>query len=207
MSQLIPVVPGTLAGETLPTVNARDLHQFLEVGRDFATWIKARIEQYGFEDGTDFAAIPETGERKNQWFSGWKARIDYFLSLDMAKELAMVENNPKGREARRYFIRCERELQAAQAAPALPAPAAPLPAKLHAVPIEEYVALLKDKIALLELQRTARPKRRPFSAEERAEISRRAAAGETPAGIGKAIGRSSDSVATYLRAQRRREVA
>lgn len=105
------------------------------------------------------------------------------------------------------FNRTETELRELLAAPALPAPAAPLPAKLHAVPVEEYIGLLKDKIALLELQRTARPRRRPFSAEERAEISRRAAAGETPASIGKAIGRSSDSVATYLRAQRRREVA
>ena len=92
MSQLIPVVPGTIAGETLPTVNARDLHQFLEIGRDFATWIKARIEQYGFEDGTDFAAIPETGERKNQWFSGWKARID--LADGLAATLDFYREHP-----------------------------------------------------------------------------------------------------------------
>lgn len=202
MSQLIPVVPGTLAGETLPTVNARDLHQFLEVGRDFSNWIKGRIEQYGFEDGTDFAAIAENGERKNQWFSGWKARIDYLLSLDMAKELAMVENNPKGREARRYFIRCERELQAQQATTALPPP--PPAPKLYTIPYDEYVALLKDRCALLELRLVARPPRRNLSDSERAEILRLHALGWSYPNIGKAIGRGASSVETFLRTQRKR---
>ena len=54
MTSLIPIRSGQLAGEPVQTVNARDLHAFLEVGRDFSTWVKDRIEEYGFSEGTDF---------------------------------------------------------------------------------------------------------------------------------------------------------
>ncbi len=86
------------------TVNARDLHAFLGIGKDFSNWIKARIDQYGFEEGTDYL-VAKTGE---QLPSGMKYRIDYHITLDMGKELAMVERNAKGKQARQYFIECER---------------------------------------------------------------------------------------------------
>lgn len=86
------------------TVNARELHEFLEVGKDFSTWIKDRIEKYSFTLGLDFITevFPNSGEK------GGRPQIQYFLSLDMAKELSMVENNSKGREARLYFIEVEK---------------------------------------------------------------------------------------------------
>jgi phage anti-repressor protein len=110
---LIPVVPGTLGGQKTQLVDARLLHAFLEVGRDFSNWIKGRIEEYGFEQGQDYVTvarspIPASGNRG--------AAIDYLLTLDMAKELAMVERTPRGREARRYFIACERQLRQMQQA-------------------------------------------------------------------------------------------
>lgn len=85
------------------TVNARDLHGFLEVGKDFSTWFNDRVVKYGFEDGVDYTDLvsPSSGEK------GGRPKIEYFISLDMAKELSMVENNEKGREARRYFIEVE----------------------------------------------------------------------------------------------------
>jgi phage anti-repressor protein len=84
-------------------VDGRELHEFLEVGRDFTSWIKQRIEQFGFSEGDDYKlTLTKTGERQNV------IRHDYELSLDMAKELCMVENNDRGKEARRYFIECER---------------------------------------------------------------------------------------------------
>lgn len=103
---LVPVFTGTIQNQPVQLCNGRDLHAFLAVGRDFATWIKDRIAEYGFTDGEDFSPVlgKSTGGRRSR---------DYHLTLDMAKELAMVERNEKGRQARRYFIECERRALAA----------------------------------------------------------------------------------------------
>lgn len=102
-------------GPVRQTINARDLHAFLEVGRDFSTWIKDRIAEYGFLEGQDFMKIGSP-KRGNQIGRGGDRRSsEYFLSLDMAKELSMVERNDQGRRARRYFIECEKRLRQGQA--------------------------------------------------------------------------------------------
>lgn len=88
-------------------VNARDLHGFLESGWRFADWIKERIEKYGFIQGEDFEVFQEI--LKNP--QGGRPTTEYLLTLDTAKEIAMVENNEKGRQVRRYFIRCEKALR------------------------------------------------------------------------------------------------
>ncbi|MQA39630.1 antA/AntB antirepressor family protein [Rugamonas aquatica] len=99
----------------MQTVNARRLHGFLQSAQDFSTWIKNRIEKYSFEEGKDFAITKNSAPQNyGAGFVG-QNRVDYHVSLDMAKELAMVERSDKGREARRYFIDCERK--AVQAAP------------------------------------------------------------------------------------------
>lgn len=85
-------------------VNARDLHSFLKVGRDFSNWIKGRINQYVFVENQDFISFSQNGEKPK----GGRPTIEYHLTLDMAKELAMVENNEQGRKVRRYFIQCEK---------------------------------------------------------------------------------------------------
>lgn len=76
-------------------VNAKDLHAFLKSKRDSSNWIKDRIEKYGFSDGRDFtlAKIVEHGKL------GAQTKVEYALTLDTAKELAMVEANDKGRKA------------------------------------------------------------------------------------------------------------
>lgn len=97
-------------------VNARDLHSFLQVGKDFSTWIKGRINKYDFVEGKDFEPLyfdyqgnllnirlPQNGESENQQVS----KIEYALSISMAKELSMLENNERGKQARKYFIACE----------------------------------------------------------------------------------------------------
>lgn len=84
-------------------VNARDLHSFLESKRDFSTWIKDRIKSYDFIEGVDFQSFTEIVERE----IGATKRIEYALSISMAKELSMIENNERGRQARKYFIACE----------------------------------------------------------------------------------------------------
>jgi phage anti-repressor protein len=104
LAVLLPLENATLEGAAVPTVDARPLHAWLGVGRDFSNWIKGRIDTYGFVEGEDFV----TESRSPNRASGKRgASIEYHLTLGMAKELAMIENNDRGREARRYFIRCE----------------------------------------------------------------------------------------------------
>lgn len=115
-NQLIPVFDGTINNEPVLLCNARDLHTFLEVGKRFASWITERIEQYGFVINQDYIAISQ-----NREIGHGRGKIDYHLTLDTAKETAMVERNEKGRQIRRYFIECEKELHKRQQQ-ALPAP-------------------------------------------------------------------------------------
>lgn len=107
-SPLVNVFNAVIDGINQLAVNARDLHKFLKVGRDFSTWIKNRIEQYIFIENQDFILIHQNGGIKKR--GGDRRSVDYHLTLDMAKELSMVENNEEGRKVRRYFIRCEKDL-------------------------------------------------------------------------------------------------
>ena len=104
-NQLIPVFNGTIAHESILLCNARDLHAFLNVGRDFSNWIRERLSEYGFTLNLDYVIfspnLAKTPGRKKK---------EYHLTLDTAKELAIVERNEKGRQIRRYFIECEKQL-------------------------------------------------------------------------------------------------
>jgi anti-repressor protein len=109
MNELIAVRPLEVGEETVSTVSGRDLHACLEVGRDFSNWIKSRIDQYGFVAGQDFVTVEDLSSPKRASSKTRSQRlIEYHLTLDMAKELSMVERTDKGKEARRYFIECER---------------------------------------------------------------------------------------------------
>ncbi|WP_397377098.1 antA/AntB antirepressor family protein [Pseudomonas sp.] len=129
--QLIPVFNGALDGRNQQMCDAKDLHDFLGVQTRFNDWIARRIDQYGFVEGEDFYSVmskrddqesglcysdlsnkadvcsPEPGSKTER--RGGHNRTDYHLTLDTAKELAMVENNEQGRQVRRYFIAMERE--------------------------------------------------------------------------------------------------
>lgn len=103
-------------------VSARELHKFLDSKQEFAHWIKNRIEKYDFEENKDFYKIyfdVEGNLLKTRHDNFIKTdnqevtkahKIDYVLTLDMAKELSMIENNEKGKLARKYFIECEKKL-------------------------------------------------------------------------------------------------
>ena len=109
---IVPVISGQIGGREANIVSAKALHKVLGVGRDFTTWIKGRISQYGFVTSVDYVPVenlssPVSGSAKYRQ----QIEHDYLLSLDMAKEVAMVERNEQGRAVRRYFIQCEEELQ------------------------------------------------------------------------------------------------
>lgn len=105
-NQLIPVFAGEIQNQSVQLVDARLLHSFLEVARDFSTWIKDRIEEYGFVEGIDFLIPQKRGTKTGR--GGDRRSIDYHLILDTAKELGMIERSEKGRQIRRYFIEMER---------------------------------------------------------------------------------------------------
>lgn len=102
--QLISIHKEQTIGAEINSADARELHAFLNSEQEFANWIKNRITQYGFLENQDYI-IKTT-------YTGRRPRKEYFITLNMAKELCMVENNAKGKEARQYFIKCEQELQA-----------------------------------------------------------------------------------------------
>lgn len=86
-------------------VNARELHEKLGNKKQFANWIQLRIEQYGFVENQDFQVFNQKVKNSN----GGRSRKEYALSLGMAKELCMVENNDAGRRIRKYFIEVEKK--------------------------------------------------------------------------------------------------
>lgn len=97
---LIPVFNGSIQNQPVQLCNARDLHSFLEVGKVFGAWIQDRINEYGFIQDEDYLVITER--------TNGRPRKEYHITLDMGKELGMVERNERGRQIRKYFIECER---------------------------------------------------------------------------------------------------
>ncbi len=90
MNELIPVAPRQIGGVTVLSVDARDLYKHLNPGTEFKDWMPRRIEDYDFEEGKDFCSF--LGES-----TGGRPPKEYIVSIDMAKELAMVERTPQGR--------------------------------------------------------------------------------------------------------------
>lgn len=91
-------------------VDARTLHATLQVGRDFSTWITARLDETGAVEGPEFIVLdgsPVLGNAFNP-----KPRRDYWLHIDLGKEVAMMERSEIGKKVRRYFIEAEKKLRA-----------------------------------------------------------------------------------------------
>ena len=116
----INVVQKTINKEKKRFVNARELHKWLKVGKFFANWIKDRIEKYDFVESIDyFKIMPYKDLKQDENFDlpklanqkpkrgGDVRSIEYILTIDMAKEVAMLENNELGKKVRKYFIRTE----------------------------------------------------------------------------------------------------
>ena len=91
MNQLIPLQPQTINGNAVETVSARTLHEFLGVATRFNDWISTRIKEYDFIDNQDFVCFTENSVKPK----GGRPSQEYYITLDMAKELSMVERNEK----------------------------------------------------------------------------------------------------------------
>lgn len=97
------ITNAVINGEEQPTVNARELWEALQSKQEFANWIKNRLAD--FEDGVDYLI----DKIVKQHPSGKKYMNEYFLTLDTAKHLAMLERNEIGKKIRQYFIEFEKE--------------------------------------------------------------------------------------------------
>ena len=100
MSDLIKIT--TKDGKQL--VSARELHEFLEIKTDFRKWFP-RMCEYGFEESIDYTPVKFIHPKNLQECT------DYAISIDMAKELSMIQRTEKGKQARLYFIECEKKLK------------------------------------------------------------------------------------------------
>lgn len=162
MQHLINIEQKQIGTTHVQTVDARELHAFLDVRRDFTNWIKQRIVKYGFVENQDYVCVyglslsPNLANqssienvlsadqdfdiRSNQGRGGDRRSIAYHVSIDMAKELSMVERTPKGKEARLYFIECERRLRSSEPNKALDTN--------WLDPIKQFMVVLKANKAL-----------------------------------------------------------
>ena len=93
-------------------VSARELHDFLEMTERFSSWFD-RMLAYGFSESSDF-------EKCKTFNASNRELEDYFISIDMAKEISMIQRSDKGKQARQYFLECERKLKGQIVTPAIP---------------------------------------------------------------------------------------
>lgn len=98
MSELIPIQ----YNEDRITVLARDLHNFLEVQTPFRLWFP-RMTEYGFDNGNDYTPYIFVHPQNHQ------ETTDYQLTIEMAKEICMLQRNERGKQARQYFIQLEKD--------------------------------------------------------------------------------------------------
>lgn len=109
MSDLIKyMLPIVQMKDSVQAVMGRDLHKFLQIGTHYKDWFR-RMVAYGFEEGTDYLLknerlIPAAGMPS-------RPRLNHIVSLDMAKEIAMIQRSELGQKARRYFIKAEKQLR------------------------------------------------------------------------------------------------
>lgn len=96
MDKLIPIN----YDNDIQTVNGRDLHEFLEVDSNYTTWFK-RMTEYGFSQGTDFIPFLEES-------TGGRPSENHKITIEMAKEISMLQRTEKGKQARQYFIQIEK---------------------------------------------------------------------------------------------------
>lgn len=105
MKELIKV---TKDEQGISVVSGRDLHEFLEVQTKYLDWFNRMVE-YGFTENADFATINELSQKKEGSRLVKRNIVNHAITLDMAKEISMIQRTEKGKQARQYFIEVEKE--------------------------------------------------------------------------------------------------
>lgn len=89
------------------TLSARELHEFLEIGTKYQDWIK-RMFEYGFNENIDYRLVTQKRETNNPK-NPYTTYTDHEITIEMAKEISMLQRNEKGKQARHYFIELEKK--------------------------------------------------------------------------------------------------
>lgn len=87
-----------------PTVSARSLHEQLHIGTEFAKWF-SRMCEYGFTTGIDYSEVIVKNDENSK---GGRPATDYEVSVDMAKQICMIQRTPEGKQCRQYLIDLEK---------------------------------------------------------------------------------------------------
>lgn len=124
----------------LPTVSARDLHERLNIESNFTTWFK-RMCEYGFEESKDF--FPKMEES-----TGGRPSKEFDISVDMAKEICMIQRSPEGKQIRQYFIELEKAWNTPEQ----------IMARALKMANQSIESLKQDNAVLLEDNKRMRPK-------------------------------------------------
>ena len=99
--ELIKILKTNIGAESVNSVNSREIWEYVESKQEFSTWVKKRLEELGAIKNEDYLTIDRKINRQ--------ILKEYIVTLDIAKHLAMMERNAKGKEARDYFIMKEKE--------------------------------------------------------------------------------------------------
>ncbi|UKH19830.1 antA/AntB antirepressor family protein [Actinobacillus pleuropneumoniae] len=186
---------GQINNQPIQLVNARELHQKLENGKQFSDWIQHRISKYGFTENLDFIGVHQIVNVESGFFGLRQKEIkEYHITLDMAKELCMLERSELGQKARRYFIQMEKEaLQARQLPQVLPAK------NTVEISTDKYIELLETQNQLLK--QVVKPQRYKLrlTADEKRHILSLHQQGLTTGQIVQQTGRSESAVRTVIR--------
>lgn len=105
MHELIKIFTQKMGNESVNAVNARDVWEYVESKRQFADWISDRLEELEAVENSDYVSFSQICEKS----TGGRPLKEYIVTVSIAKEMAMLERNSKGKEIRRYFIDFERE--------------------------------------------------------------------------------------------------
>ena len=147
----IPLELSNIGAESVKTCSARSVHAELGVKKDFSDWIKAQIKRAMLVENVDFVVLPQKGEN----LAGGRPALEYHLTIEAGKHIAMLSGTAKGRKVREYFLECER--QAKEAAVVLTPMQTLLLAAQRLVELEQLqqrqaieIAQLQETVAVVE---------------------------------------------------------
>jgi len=112
----IEIIEQQIDSETVKTISARELHQKLEVKKDFSSWIKYQIKKAMLTENMDFIT---THQKRGVANGGHKMVLEYYLTIDSAKHIALMSGTIKGRDIRNYFIEVEKKYRLQNSEPVL----------------------------------------------------------------------------------------